>query len=297
MATVREFNDAARQFLEWAEAEYRAHPNTYRRLRTSFASLVRFFQREPVSLVDEGRIEAYNTWHRREHEVREVTLRHDLHALSKLFGFAVKQEWARDNPVRNVDIPSDADAVGIHVVTRAEEVRYFQCARGNLADIAHIILNQGMRPDEVMSLRKTDVDLERRRLHVRKGKTRAARRTLDLTSESASILGKRLRTDSEWLFPSRGKPGEHLARLNGTHDRVCTAAGLQFVLYDLRHTFATRMAEAGVDLATLAAILGQESIRMVQRYVHITAEHKREAMLKYEKAQDEMRRQSGVLVQ
>jgi site-specific recombinase XerD len=53
------------------------------------------------------------------------------------------------------------------------------------------------------------------------------------------------------------------------------------VLYDLRHTFATRLAQAGIDLATLAAILGS-SIRLVHRYVHPTAEHKRAAMLPYE---------------
>jgi site-specific recombinase XerD len=41
------------------------------------------------------------------------------------------------------------------------------------------------------------------------------------------------------------------------------------------------MAEAGIDLATLAAILGHGSIRIVQRYVHPTAEHKRTAMVKY----------------
>ncbi|PYX85451.1 MAG: hypothetical protein DMG70_03615 [Acidobacteria bacterium] len=41
------------------------------------------------------------------------------------------------------------------------------------------------------------------------------------------------------------------------------------------------MAEAGIDLATLAAILGHGSIRIVQRYVHPTADHKRVAMLKY----------------
>jgi site-specific recombinase XerD len=44
------------------------------------------------------------------------------------------------------------------------------------------------------------------------------------------------------------------------------------------------MAEAGVDLATLAAILGHGSIRIVQRYVHPTAEHKRAAMVKYAEA-------------
>jgi hypothetical protein len=45
------------------------------------------------------------------------------------------------------------------------------------------------------------------------------------------------------------------------------------------------MAQAGVDLATLAAILGHGSIRMVEKYVNPTAEHKRQAMLKFEERQ------------
>ena len=44
------------------------------------------------------------------------------------------------------------------------------------------------------------------------------------------------------------------------------------------------MAQAGVDLATLAAILGHGSLRVVQKYVHPTADHKKQAMRKFEQA-------------
>ena len=281
---VRPFPDAAKEFLEWARAEHRAHPNTSRRLVTSFASLTNFFGNEPVSLLDEGRIEAYKTWRISEHKVRDVTLRHDLHALSKFFRYAVKQRWARDNPTRNVAIPSDADSIRIHVISDQEERLYFLHAahNQNLYDLARLIFLQGMRPEEILSLPKSGVDIDRNQLHIHKGKTRAARRTLDLTSESRLILGRRMAGESKWLFPSPRRPGWHLTKLSGAHDRVCAKTKLNFVLYDLRHTFATRMAQAGVDLATLAAILGHGSIRIVQRYIHPTAEHKREAMVRYE---------------
>ena len=57
---------------------------------------------------------------------------------------------------------------------------------------------------------------------------------------------------------------------------------MSFVLYDLRHTFATRMIEAGVDLPTLRDIMGHKDIRTTMRYVHVTKEHQHRAMEKFE---------------
>lgn len=55
-----------------------------------------------------------------------------------------------------------------------------------------------------------------------------------------------------------------------------------FRLYDLRHTWATRSAMSGVDLVTLAAMLGHSRIQMVLRYAHPTEEHQFAAMKKLE---------------
>jgi integrase len=139
----------------------------------------------------------------------------------------------------------------IQVITQEEEREYFKRAarNRNLYDLTLIIRNQGMRPEEVFSLRKEDIDLERRQVHVRWGKTSSARRTLDLTNESRSVLAARCQSASVWVFPSDRKSGAHLTKLNNAHDAACADAkkrtALNFVLYDFRHTFATRMAQAG----------------------------------------------------
>ena len=84
-----------------------------------------FFGSDPVSLIDEGKIDNYKAWRANEHEVRDITIRHDLHALSKFFGYAIRQHWTFTNPIRGVEIPSDANAVRMHILTPAEEQDYF----------------------------------------------------------------------------------------------------------------------------------------------------------------------------
>jgi integrase len=203
---VRRFIDAAKEFLDWAKMQHRAHPNSYRRIATSFASAKDFFGSEAVSLVEEGRIEAYKVWRVNDHQVRDVTLRHDLHALSKFFGYAVKQRWTRENPIRNVEIPSDADAIRMHILTSDEEKHYFSRAtkHWDLHDLGRIMLNQGMRPDEVTALHRNDIDLGHGQLHIRQGKSSAARRTLDLTTESRQILASRMSGNCCGYFLRRG---------------------------------------------------------------------------------------------
>jgi integrase len=282
------FSEAVVEFLQWCiQSEYRRKANTSHRIVTSFASIAEFFRERTVESITGGDVERYKVWRAEEHRVADVTIRHDLHAFSIFFDrFARKFGWCSANPVDEVKKPSDADAIRIHVVTDGEEIKYFTRARehSNLYDLTRLMLLQGPRPEELMSLRKEDVDLEGARIHIRGGKSRAARRTLNLLGESVGILERRLAAPGEWVFPSPKFPGKHLTKLNGPHDAVCRDAGVAFVMYDFRHTWATRMVESGCDIVTLAAMLGHSSLRMVMRYVHPTAEHQKAATKKYEQS-------------
>jgi integrase len=66
------------------------------------------------------------------------------------------------------------------------------------------------------------------------------------------------------------------------HKVVVQKLKLNFRLYDLRHTFGSRSAMAGVDLSTLKELMGHSVIGMTMRYVHPTPEHKILAMQKLE---------------
>ena len=59
------------------------------------------------------------------------------------FQYAMKQHWSRDNPIANVEIPSDAEAVRIHVLTNYEEKLYFVTAakHRDLYDLGQLMIN------------------------------------------------------------------------------------------------------------------------------------------------------------
>lgn len=297
-------NEAAREFLRWAkDVQYRAKPQTAARLETSFVSVVEFFGSTPVGTVERPEsVEAYKEHRIRVHQVRDITVRHDLHALSVFFKYAVRRGLAKSNPVgrrpdgtRAVDIPSDREAIREHVISAEEEKAYFDAAEKlhalhckqvahalpNMRDLARLMVEQGMRPEEMLAARQTSFDRAAKTLRIEGGKTRAARRTLYLTAVSLEILSRRVALAGDWLFPSDRHPGHHLGQLNSTHDRICREAGVSFAIYDWRHTFATRAIERGVPAAVVAAILGHSSLRTIHRYVHPTADAQRAAMDTY----------------
>ncbi len=150
-----------------------------------------------------------------------------------------------------------------------------------LCDVTRIILDQGMRPEEVMSLRVEHVDFEKGVLRLVDGKSRAAKRVLVMTPATKEILAKRVAGRGQgWVFEGK-KAGTHLTKLNNAHDAVIGKIGAEFVMYEFRHTFATRFGEKVGDPIALAPILGHSSLRVVMKYCHPQASHTAKAMQTY----------------
>ena len=72
-------------------------------------------------------------------------------------------------------------------------------------------------------------------------------------------------------------------------ERAVHKAGIvDFTFHDLRHTFASRLVMAGVDLPTVQALLGHKTIAMTLRYTHLSSDHKQRAVGKLEQFDDKV---------
>jgi integrase len=164
-------------------------------------------------------------------------------------------------------------------------MRYLAAAEPLLKDVATLIVETGMCPEEVFTIRKENVHLDKDYLFVPFGKTKFRRRNVPLTESSRELLKRRkAAAKGAYLFAHRDDPDKPRNTVRKAHLDALRKARIKspFRLYDLRHTFGSRMAMAGVELATLRELMGHSNITTTMRYVHPTPEHKRAAVDKLE---------------
>jgi site-specific recombinase XerD len=76
--------------------------------------------------------------------------------------------------------------------------------------------------------------------------------------------------------PKSGKPYQDVKRSFAT---ACRRAGIKdFHFHDMRHTFASHLVMAGVDLTTVKELLGHKTLTMTLRYAHLAPSHKVKAL-------------------
>jgi integrase len=283
------FEEFTKQFLEWLKQQHR--PKTQELHAGNCGTLKRFFRGKWLDEITRGMVEDFKTVRIREKRwggqkgstVSVVTVNRALSTLRLIYNYADRCGFQVSNPVRHVEFFRETGRE--RIISAAEEMAYLATASQPLKDIARIILDTGMRPEEVFRIKLANIDLVQRTIMNPFGKTRAARRKLTMTEEVWAIMRKRAdASDSVYIFPSPDNPERPIGSVRKAHDGAVRRAKVKpaFRLYDLRHTYASRAVMAGVDLPTLGALLGHTTIQMTMRYVHPAEEHKKEAARKFE---------------
>ena len=188
--------------------------------------------------------------------------------------FRKAQEWGKalDNPVKH-QRPLRVNNGRLRYLSLEEMQRLLAVADGVLHPILIAALYTGLRRSELFRLTWQDVDFKRglmRVLHTKNGEGREIPMT-DILRDTLQQLPRRL--NSDYVFP--GKTGHGLVDIRKRFNRALREAGIEaFVFHDLRHTFASHLVMAGVDLMTVKEFLGHKDIKMTLRYAHLAPDYK-----------------------
>lgn len=295
--TIRQFAKA--DFLPYCRSTFAAKTNTLSYYENGTARLLEYapVADESLDTITGEKIAGYAR-RRQDAGMKIATVNRELQVLRRMFALAM--EWGKVERVlpRVRMIPGEAHRD--RVVGVDEERGYleaaqaigiakldaYQCSlvgiraseRGEipikprdpflLRDVATILLDCGIRPEECFRLRWEQCQNDT--IEITYGKTDNARRRIPLSQRVQSILAmRRGHVEGPWIFPAPNKSG-HIEpwSVRGQHAKACKAAKIDhFPIYTFRHTCLTRWAPF-MDPWTLAYLAGHRDMSITKRYVH-----------------------------
>lgn len=200
-------------------------------------------------------------------EAKESTVYKEFALGRRMFNVARKKwKWVRDNPFADVEFPS-YDNSRDRWLTVDEERRLLAATNQEwLKEMIVFAIHTGCRMGEIFSLTWKDVDLQRKVITIQSTKG-GAKKAIPISNTLYHLLTKvatsKVKHISGKIF------NVTRAALKDAFSRAVKKAGLENLhFHDLRHTFATRLVQAGVDLYSVQKLLGHERISTTERYAH-----------------------------
>jgi integrase len=306
--TVRKFVEG-RYFKDYLERETKSGEVTKKRILSTWEPLL---DKDMASLEVEDAIQ--HRLDRLDDEVTPQTLNRDRTALLAMLNKAVEWKIIDKNPLddpafKPLDTADDkrvrwlgqrdehesiTDEYGEKIGERARFMAAIEHegTPGYLHDLAVLAMNTGLRRGELFKLRWENVSTARAELLVRASTAKSNKmRHLALNTVAMAVLTRmsKVRHISGFVFVNpegdarrAGKPFTTVKKAWAT---VVKRAQLDdFTFHDLRHDFASRLVQAGVNLYEVRDLLGHSSITLTERYAHLAPHQKRAAVAVLEAA-------------
>jgi integrase len=279
MGTVEEI-PAEQFFIEYLDySESNKAKRSYQRDLTIIKNFEPIFRGKNLSEIGAKEVEAYKR--NRLKVVVKSTVNRELNTIKAAFGWAVELGYLKSNPIRPVKrfkepksllrffSLDEIKAIMVNIEDRS----------GPLSAMISVLLMTGMRRDELMHLEWTDINLKENWLYIQPKpdwtpKTYEAR-VIPLSKELKELL-LRIPRDGNLVFNYC-----HAHSLSRSFKGILKRTGIgSGSLHTLRHTYASQMVMAGVDIATVQKLLGHSNIATTMRYAHLSPEHLQESAQK-----------------
>ena len=244
-----------------------------RRDVTSINNLKPFFAGKYLHEITPLDMEKYKK--KRQGKVSNATVNREVACLKHIFTKAIEWGIVQKNPGKKVKLLRERNT-RLRYLDEKEIGRLHDACVEHLKPIVIVALNTGMRKEEILSLKWKDVDYRIRTISILDTKNGESWEIPMNDIVYRALLAAK-KTDSPWVFCK--KNGERYGNIRKSFEGARKRAGIvDFRFHDLRHTFASHLVMAGVDLRTVQELLGHKSFEMTMRYAHLSPDHKKAAL-------------------
>lgn len=221
--------------------------------------------------------------------VSRRTVKHPLEVLSAILSYAVKWGYLENNPCSKVDIPHipqinkrkyfERDEVEKMMLAIVDEPLRYQAA-------FYLALSGGLRRGEILNLRCMDVEKDGVIVRIGKNDSSSRKVVLDEISMEILLTQRKEQLDNalafgtqDWMFPSMDGGQMSKNTITSWMRRFTKKAGVNNLgLHALRHTSATILISAGVDIKTVSMRLGHsDTTTTLNIYTHMLKDKEKEA--------------------
>lgn len=266
------FADLAAKFLANGDAK----PWHIERLKL----LLPYWGDMPIGRIHKGLVADYRRQRHAAKNVTDTTINRDLEALRHILFWAADEGMLFANPLARVRMVPERRKPRV-ILPVADEAKLIEAAAPHLRRIVITALDSGMRRGELLAERWEHIDWGRNLLSVTHSKTAGGEgREIPFTSRVATLFAA-MREESGIVFTFQGDP---IVQIKTAWKTAIRRAGIRYYrFHDLRHTFNTRLMEAGVMQEIRKALMGHSSGEDVNSiYTHVELPAKREAIRKLE---------------
>jgi integrase len=202
-----------------------------------------------------------------------------LNVFKAMFTKATEWEMIEEDVLRRIrKVKMLREDKRLRYLTVEERQTLINAYGKHLKPIVITVLNTGMRRGEILGLQRKHLDLMHGFILLDKTKN-GERREIPINKTMQELfqsLPKRL--DSNYIFCHK-ESGLPYGDIKNSFDAARKAAKLEDLhFHDLRHTFASHLVMAGVDLTTVKELSGHKDIKMTLRYAHLAPSHKMKAV-------------------